>query len=736
MLSNAPLFALGFSQLAMLGWLAAAALPLLIHLWNRRRYREVTWAAMEYLLAAIQKNSRRLRIEQWLLLAVRTAIILLVVLAVAGPYLERAAAPFVAGRPTHRVFVIDGSYSMAYRPADKSRFDAARQAVTEILDRSRQGDAFTLVLMASPPRVIVGSPAFSVPDFLLEVQSLKLQHTGADLAATLARVQEMVRSTAAESTRLEQHEVYFLTDLGRTTWEAAVSESGHARTQLGQLANDAALWLVDLGQAATENFAVAELRTSQPLLTTAMEIPIEATIRSYANRVAQKTVELRVDGERMSEQSLEIPAGGEASVTFKHRFDSSGDHAIEVRLIDDLLDVDNHRWLSLLVKPAIETLIVNGEGDSRAANYLRFALNPDFGKADIHGTPAGAANVAVVPESGLLEVDLHQYDCVFLSNVGQFTAGEAQVLTGYLRSGGGLVFFLGDRVLADRYNGELGGQGNTPRVLPVVLDQPVATGSFSFDPLDYRHRFVAEFRGNEKAGLLQTPISKYFRMTPATADQASPQVALAFHPTNDPAIVAEQIERGRVVVVALPASLESVDAADRTPWTLMTATQSFQPIVQEILAWTVGGRHEGRNATVGDTIGGTAPVTAVNESIALRTPDGRTEQVRVTSQSDQSRWSFAETWTSGLYQAELASTGSDRQIFAVNLDTAESDLTKVAIEELPRALAPLAEWQDLDADTIGAAPRGAGVHRPLLYAALVLVFLESSLAWYQGHRTA
>src|SRR5687767_15117619 len=120
MFTPGPLFAFGFSQLAMLGWLAAAAVPVLIHLWNKRKYREVTWAAMEYLLAAIQKNSRRLRIEQWLLLAIRTAIILLVVLAVAGPYLEQAAAPFIAGRPTHKLMVIDASYSMAYRSTDKS----------------------------------------------------------------------------------------------------------------------------------------------------------------------------------------------------------------------------------------------------------------------------------------------------------------------------------------------------------------------------------------------------------------------------------------------------------------------------------------------------------------------------------------------------------------------------------------------------------------------------------------
>ena len=101
------LFAFGFASIGMLWWLAAAAAPLLIHLLSRRRYREVTWAAMEYLLAALQKRSRRLRFEHWLLLAVRTAAIVAVVVAVAGPYIERLGSSVVAGNPVvHRVLVL------------------------------------------------------------------------------------------------------------------------------------------------------------------------------------------------------------------------------------------------------------------------------------------------------------------------------------------------------------------------------------------------------------------------------------------------------------------------------------------------------------------------------------------------------------------------------------------------------------------------------------------------------
>jgi hypothetical protein len=728
------IFALGFSQLAMLGWLAAAALPLVIHLWNRRKHRETVWAAMDFLLAAIQKNARRLRIEQWLLLAVRTAIIVLVVLAVAGPYQEHATAPFASGRPTHKVIVIDGSYSMDYRPAELSRFERARELAGEIVEHSRSGDAFTLVLMASPPRAIVDKPSFSHADFLLEVQGLKFVHTDANLPATLAKVEQIVQSVAQEHSRLVQHEVYFLSDLGRNTWIRAVNDDD-VSAQLDWLAKQASLWVVDLGQATTENFAVSSLATSQPYATTMGEIPFRATVRSYAQQQRRQTLEFLVDGERIGDETIDVPTGGEATANFRHRFDLPGDHSVEVRLKGDPLTVDNHRWLVLPVKEKVETLIVNGEASARAANYLRYALDPDSGKPGSVAEVQSPVRVTVISESVLLESNLSRYDCVFLSNVAQFTIGEARALSSYVHAGGSLVFFLGDRVQADSYNEQLGHRGEQKRLLPVVLDRPTdSAAQFHFDPLEYRHPMIEPFRGNERAGLLQTPIGKYFRMTTSSAGETAAEVVLAFQETKDPAIVIAPVGQGRVTVVALPASLESLDTS-RRPWTLFVATQSFQPIVQEILAYTLRGQVQSKAANVGESIGGSVPPAAATTSIAVQTPENRTEQVRAIADGPESRWSYDETWYSGLYHAGLAAAGASDQIVAVNIDLAESDLTKVSPDELPRSLTALVQGQDFA--TAGAndiAPRG-GLHRPLLYVALLLLLVESGLAWFLGYRS-
>ena len=117
---------LGFdsNSFAIAGVIASAT-PIIIHLLNRKRYVVVPWAAMRFLLAAQKRNVRRLRLQQWILLATRMLIGVLIVVAMAAimPWAESLWLQIVPGGVnrtvqhgrTHRILVIDGSFTMATR---------------------------------------------------------------------------------------------------------------------------------------------------------------------------------------------------------------------------------------------------------------------------------------------------------------------------------------------------------------------------------------------------------------------------------------------------------------------------------------------------------------------------------------------------------------------------------------------------------------------------------------------
>src|SRR5215213_10151344 len=98
-----PLAAIEFASPWMLGWLAAASIPWLINLWSRRRHVETPWAAVELLMAAIRERSRRIRLRELLLLALRTSILVLLAVAAARPVWRSPslAAQQLAARTHH-----------------------------------------------------------------------------------------------------------------------------------------------------------------------------------------------------------------------------------------------------------------------------------------------------------------------------------------------------------------------------------------------------------------------------------------------------------------------------------------------------------------------------------------------------------------------------------------------------------------------------------------------------------
>ena len=217
MLSTPLLWALGFSNLPLLQMgIAAASLPILIHLLNRRKYRETSWAAMRFLLAALRKNQKRVKVEQWLLLAVRTLLVIFVVSAMAKPFLESLGAmKLLPGERTHRVIVLDGSLSMAYTVGDRQRFDEAKDLAARLVRDSRSGDVLSVVLMADPPRVVIGdaSPSANQAEVLKEINQITLPHGGTDLVASLGAVDRVL-----EVSTIPRKEVVFITDLQAASW--------------------------------------------------------------------------------------------------------------------------------------------------------------------------------------------------------------------------------------------------------------------------------------------------------------------------------------------------------------------------------------------------------------------------------------------------------------------------------------------------------------------------------------
>ena len=728
----------------------AASIPIIIHLLNRKRFRVVPWAAMRFLLAAQKRTSRKLRIEQWLLLAIRTLLILLLigamvsVLGWAEPLWSRlfpsgvAAVAAKTGR-THRIIAIDGSFSMGRRHVDGASFDRACALAKQLIQDASPGDGFSLLLLGSPVQTIVQGPSDNGANVVNEIQQLRLPHGNSDLAGGLAALDKMVTQPLG---KYHQREVYILTDLQRTFFQGAVkglnaskaepSSSSESRSPEAdawqRLQSRASVVLIDVARQGADNLAVTNLFLGEPLAMANSLNAVTATIHNFGSAGRdQLKVELLIgkarpgDDEGKAEADAEpfslkviqqllvnVPAGdanASVPVTFPIEFTTPGEYIIQVRIENDALDLDNVRSLAVRVRESVRVALINGkpgaERDDQATHHLAVALNPNPGsRASLSPFRPKVMTEAEFADEEL--GDLTRFDCVFLCDVARLTESKIARLENFLRKGGGVIFCLGPQVDLEAYNRLLWKSGNG--LLPAELKSRVRLGgeqvfTLTADEKNFQQAPLAAFSDeNDRATFLSARFREYLKVSLSPAAKT----LLSFFPPNsvkpppgsagtsvlDPAVVEWPRHRGRVILITTTANID---------WNSWAGSPAYLPFFHELTRHAALGAPP-RVVNAGEPLVEYLPAKFFGFDANLALPDGRTATVPVQEQDKVAVVRFPDTDQSGIYRMTIGASRRE-YLFAVNVPAStstalasESDLRRIEADDL-RAAAPDGDLQ-------------------------------------------
>lgn len=706
-----PIASIRFGDPTMLLWGLAALVPILIHWLTRQRQREVVWAAMTFLLAAVEKHSRRIRIQQWLLLAMRIVTLLLfaVVLSDMSFQNSQEGVGSMEG-PRHTVIVVDGSFSMAYRSDGERLFDKALDQAIALVEESSPGDGFTLIVLGDPPQTVIGTPVFDRAEVVREIRLLTLSHQRGNLTETLSMIDLVLEKSQQCTPQLRGNRICCFTDMGRSTWGEL--DTVLLKKRYKELTQRGAWEWIDVGVPQAENWAVSSLRLSPTPFYQDRRVQFLAECHYYGcSQRERQRIEWFVDGKRVEQQDVSLAVDKPATVRLDYQFATPGEHVVEVRLSDDPLEIDNHGWFSIPIRDERRILCVNGKPE--AAYFVRLALQSDTSKS-IQRQPELASEFAI------RDRDLSNYDCVILCNLKQIDKQQAKLLFGYLDKGGAVIVFLGDQVVASAYNQFIGGADNPYRILPAEIGVTVEQVNHGFRPLEYRHPIVQPFRGNEQAGLLTTPVWKYFQLYPYREEQSD--IVLAFQDGN-PAIVAEKIADGICLLVATAASTASVAQGEETTamWTAWPTWPSFPPLVHEMVSYATQGQVYQRNVMVNQSFSSSLSRQTQKTTVHIHGPQSRQRVLR----ADENRWTFSETTVSGVYTVGVGNLAAPRKTFAVNVDVGESDLERYESNLLTDLFLPNGYSERTTASQLDK-------HSWLRYLLIVLgilLLLESYFAW-------
>lgn len=770
-----PLFLIG---------IGAAAVPLVLHLMHRRKAVEIPFPSLRFLRLSQNRSARRKRIEELLLLLLRMLAVACLALALAGPFFGSAGLGGAA-EPCAVAVVLDTSYSMALNEGPPGRRHTRLEVAQRLADLALQGlvndqsqacliptglqwEAAPLDATAQNPP---GVPTPAAPD----ADNVASWANAAQLSGRIDRVREFVWQAQAagapadlklallsalqqlEQSPLRRKELVILTDLQRVDWEPALAALA-ATADPAAAYGDIQIALFDVRETRPEdrrdtaNLAVETLTLTARQKRIGAPVVVAARLRNYSDQPMQ----LRVNWDwgrlpqntpltpaaapdstatnagpyqpalwlqqNHAEKELLVPAHATADVTFETVFREQGAYLGRFTAGQDDLPIDNARYMVHRVADRIPVAIVPNAREhvfyQSSAFYLQSALDP-FGPNDAKGRQAAFA-VELLPATQLAAADLSQYAAILLAGVDNLPPATVKRLTDYVQQGGGLAIFPAEGADLDRLTAQLGvleqtefgpGGGLLPgRFAERFGDPTQENGGLTLRIQDHEHPAMLAFRGRF-ADLLHAVVVRA-GVDLRIADNSPARTLLA---TTDarPIMAAVRVGRGEVVQFAT-----SCDGR----WSNLPVTHVFPVILHDLV--------QAMSTAGGDT--GQQPLGSMSARgadlpdgpVTIFTPDGRAAPARHAPQQPAAWRACAP----GFY--EVLAPGNARDLFAANLDAAQSDLAPLD----PAAVRTAFAWSNAGHGPLlgqGSAILTAGADLNNTDAARLLASLRSG---YQASR--
>lgn len=356
-----------FLQPWMLWGLALVAVPVLIHLLNRLRYRSLDWAAMSFLMSASRQAQRSARVRHWLVLACRAAAIAMLVLAMARPLVGGWLGGMLRGPPETIVLLVDRSPSMEWQvpnSAEPKRQLALRRFQEAVAALGGAGQVTLVDTVTREPHELVGAVTLE-----------KLSATGpsdaaVDWPAVCATALDHLKS--AGSSRAE---IWIASDLQAGDWRVTDPRWERVRAQLATETQEVRFRVLALREAGGPNLAIRVVETMRhgDELTLTCELDGPAELPAGAGVVP---VSLVLDGAR-SVWSVSYRGGRlrwQQRVSLAAGQTSAGWGWVEIPA--DANPADNVSYFVYPAQVPLRTVVVSDEPDGAAARVLQLAAAP------------------------------------------------------------------------------------------------------------------------------------------------------------------------------------------------------------------------------------------------------------------------------------------------------------------------------------------------------------------------
>ena len=638
------------NSLPLWGTLAALgiSIPIVLHILNKARPKKVNWAAMELLQKTTQQQSKKIKLEDWLLMVLRCLTFLLVALAMMRLVFVNSSDLF-SGASRELILVIDSSYSMNHGQYE-SRFDLAKKKAMKIVNSLPSGSKISLVTIGDEPEVLIRHRDPSEISLERYFAALEAKPEGFGLEVSLSVLDELLNESDSAN-----REVIFLTDAQKRSW---CENSESTIEKFAELGQKASISLLPLGDESYENLALSDFHMTSGACRSGGFINLSAKIINHGESLATASIELFHNSNIVDVTSVSsLQPKEERLLRFGVQLESSGPNKFQLSLESDNLEDDNSAYLAIDVPDKLKVLIV--EGSPGAGRYLELAT-----QLERSGYAEGL--ICTVSLASLVSAEqIEKNDVVVLADVGDLDEENIKILDEKVRNGAGLLVYAGvnmDAFSAEQIIGPLVTMDWEKRVNPEDGRDHQIRVSPQSDQLGLELRRL-------EAEILDCKVNGFHQVQTA----ADSKILLELDNGN-PLLFIQEVERGKLAIFTTGADRE---------WSSLPLNPAG-PILFHLLLQELSTGDRQKSLRIGESARVEIRSNRLGAEPKLIGPSGEVS-VPVRQEARESNkyieLLLSKTEIPGFHELQFGDN-TDFEVLAANLDVEESDLKPATIDEL------------------------------------------------------
>jgi hypothetical protein len=393
---------------AFLFALLTLAIPVVIHLFNFRRYKKVYFSNVQFLKEVQEQQASNRNLKERLILAARLLALLFLILAFARPYIPGANEVNFGKQQIVSIFV-DNSYSMQTLNREGTLLDQAKQKAKQIAASYNINNRFQLLTQDFEGK---HQRLLNRTEFNDAVDAVKISAQSRQMAQVIERQKSLLNLQPGAA-----KQSYIISDFQKNLQAAStVFDAGFpvnlVQLKASLLPNVAvdSVWMLGATHRPNENERVV------------------VKLRNYADKAAEKVpLKLSVNGVQKAIGSFTVNARSSQTDTLSFSGLAAGWQRAEIQLQDNPITFDNRFYFTFNVTRQLPVLLVNG---GRPNKYLSAVF-----ASDVFFAPKQ------VPDGNVDYAGLNAYPIIVLSDIKTPSAGLAQALKTYVSKGGTLMVF-------------------------------------------------------------------------------------------------------------------------------------------------------------------------------------------------------------------------------------------------------------------------------------------------------